>query len=46
VVIAICVILYYYKDQLADEKVQTNLTLIPTIGGALFGFNTLVNLVK
>ena len=46
VVILICLVLYYYKDKLGDEKYKDYLTLIPTFGGFLFGLNTLINLVK
>jgi len=46
IVIVICLVLYFYRDKLKEERVQKRLALVPTIGGALFGLNTLVNLVK
>ena len=46
VVIIICLVLYYYRSKLGEEKIQPYLALVPTIAGALFGLNTLVNLVK
>ena len=46
VVILVCLVLYYYRDKLSEEKYKRHLTLIPTIGGALFGLNTLIGLVK
>jgi len=46
VVIIICLVLYYYRSKLGEEKVQQYLSLVPALGGALFGLNTLVNLVK
>ena len=46
VVIIVCLVLYYYKDKLGDEKYKNYLAMIPTIGGALFGLNTLIGLVK
>ena len=45
-VIVICLVLYFYRDKLKEERVQKHLALVPTIGGALFGLNTLINLVK
>jgi len=45
-VIVICLVLYFYRDKLNEERVQKRLALVPTIGGALFGLNTLINLVK
>ena len=46
VVIAICLVIYYYRHQLGDKKTQHYLGFIPTLGGALFGISTLINLVK
>jgi len=46
IVIAICVILYMARHKLKDKETQDYLTLIPTVGGALFGLNTLIQLVK
>ena len=46
VVGAICVILWFARHKLNDAEVKDYLTLIPTVGGALFGLNTLIQLVK
>lgn len=46
VVIVICAVLWYYREELGKKENQPYLTLVPTFGGALFGLNTLVNLVK
>ena len=46
VVIAICLVLWFYRDKLSDQDNQQYLSYLPTIGGALFGLNTLINLVK
>ena len=46
IVIIICLVLYFYRDKLSEEKYKGYFTLIPTIGGALFGLNTLIGLVK
>jgi hypothetical protein len=45
-VVVLCAVLWYYRQELGKEANQPYLTLIPAFGGALFGVNTLINLVK
>ena len=46
VVMAICALLWYYREELSKKENQPYLTLVPNLGGALLGVSTLVNLVK
>jgi flagellar biogenesis protein FliO len=43
----ICLAIWYYRQQInQNEKARKFIDLLPTIGGLIFGFNTLIQLTK